>query len=129
VLGERPLTSSEPQRAEDYLGSLQSKLRREKPAAMKSMMAAQAQPPFHMAEVNRPQNLALTGFSAPPAPAKPVPTPPALAQDRAKSRRDLQQVKALCAEYNNRLPPFKGKDISSQLCNQARLDKELKKVK
>jgi hypothetical protein len=45
-----------------------------------------------------------------------------------KAHRDISDIQSLCAATGNRLPPFQGKDLSGKLCNQKKLENEIKKT-
>jgi hypothetical protein len=129
VLTKRAATAQSSQTAEEYLAHLHRKLRAEKPEKMKAMLAVKEKPAFTMVEVTRPPALTVAAFIPPAKPTKKkAPKPPRLSQDLRKAHRDVSDIQSLCAANENHLPAFQGKDLSDKLCNQAKLQKELKKT-
>ncbi len=118
---------AEPETAEEYLGQLHRKLRTEKPERMKAMLAVKEKPMFSMVEVTKPPALPMAAFTPPAKPTTKPPKAPTLPADLRKLHRDVSDMQSLCAAYENHLPPFQGQDLSDKLCNQAKLQKELKK--
>ena len=116
-----------PETAEDYLAQLHRKLRSEKPETMKAMLMAKEKPVFTMVEVSKPSALPVEAFTPPVRTTKKAPKAVTLPKDIRKSHRDVADIQKLCEANGNHLPPFQGKDLSDKLCNQAKLETELKK--
>jgi hypothetical protein len=126
-LAARPATPSPPQTSEEYLQQLHREVAKKsravaiqvfRPAGVPGAKAL-AQP----LAVTLPQNFAIEKFAPRPQPAKRAVHVPVLRPDKEKLARDASLIQRLCKHYNNQLPPFQGRDISSQVCNQKKLGK------
>jgi hypothetical protein len=117
----RRAAPAEPEAAEQYWRQLQ----RQKPAAPTTVPKAMAKPPRKMVEVATPQTVEVKSFT-PPSKLAPAPRRVALATDKQRALKNTQDVQAICQAQNNQLPPYRGQDISAQLCDQKEIQKQLK---
>jgi hypothetical protein len=120
---------NEAESAEEYLCQAKQQLGERNAAGMRSFSAAmaskkkpgQALVPVAAEERVQPSFTPLT------ASAKSKVAAPALTAGKAKSEHDVNYILELCSAYQNKLPPYQGQDISVQLCDQKRLNKQLQK--
>ena len=124
-------TPNEAESAEEYLRQAKQQLGEQNAAGMRSFSAAMAskkKPAPALVQVPiAAEEQVLPNFTPLTASAKSKVAAPVLAADKAKSEHDVNYVLELCSAYQNKLPPYRRQDISAQLCDQKKLNKQLQK--
>jgi len=122
---------NEAESAEEYLRQAKQQLGEQNAAGMRSFsaaMAAKKKPAQALVQVPiAAEERVLPSFTPLAASAKSKVAAPALTADKAKSEHDVNYILELCRAYQNKLPPYRGQDISAQLCDQKKLNKQLQK--
>jgi len=109
--------------AEDYLQNIRRQLIEQKRMApVVGEVAPRAV--MTLAEVAVPEKIALQSFT-PPSKRAIAQKPVRLATDKNQATRNIKNVQALCQAYNNHLPPYQGRELSPELCNEGKLKKQL----
>jgi hypothetical protein len=123
---------NEAEGAEEYLRQAKQQAKEQNPIAMRSfseMVASKGKPGQALVPLSAPlpEKEVLPSFAPLPESAKSKAATPTLTADKAKSAHDVSYILELCKADHDKLPLYRGQDISAQLCNQKKLDQQLKK--
>lgn len=113
----------EPIEAEGYLREIRKKLTEQKPTSVFLHEEAASKPTSPLTQVTVPATVAVQSFV--PSKQAALHPPTNLSTDRNRATRNIKDMQALCRAYNNHLPLYQGRDISSEVCNDRRLTKQL----
>jgi hypothetical protein len=117
--------------AEEYLRQAKQQLGERNPAAMRSfseMVVSKQTPALTLVPVLVPsEEEVLPNFAPLPESARSKAAAPALPADKAKAEFDVKYMLGLCNGYQNKLPLYRGQDISAQVCDQKKLNQQLQK--
>ncbi len=120
---------NEAESAEEYLRQAKQQLGEQNAAGIRAFsaaMAAKKKPAQALVQVPiAAEERVLPSFTPLTASAKSKAAAPALTADKAKSEHDVNYILELCKAYQNKLPPYRGQDISAQLCDQRKLNQQL----
>jgi hypothetical protein len=122
---------NEAESAEDYLSQAEQQLGErdaaEKVSFRKAMASKKKLTPALVQVPVAAEERVLPSFTPLTASAKSKAAAPALTADKAKSEHDVNYILELCKADQGKLPPYRGQDISAQLCDQKKLNKQLQK--
>jgi hypothetical protein len=109
--------------AETYLRNITRKAIGETPESARLFEEVKPKPTASLVEVAAPSSIGVQIFVPPSQPS--VRKLAKLPIDPDETTRNTKNLRSVCKAYKNQLPLYQGQDISSQLCNEQKLSKEL----
>jgi len=118
--------TAEPSDAEQYLRDARRKLKSQDQSAVNLPVPLAATTQTSLVEMPVPETIRIRDFVTPARPVKSVKGVPRLVADRKRAERDIRGIQDLCRAYKNTLPPFRGHDISSEVCDETKLHEQMR---